>query len=109
MLYCTLLYGVVLCSSCIYVCNSHENSYPAFLVLLHTTYIVYLLYLWCFHDSVFLWHLLFLVADFVMCRNLVHVLFYHLVQYLEQPSPMQTVVYCFPNFAGLCEMIHSLN
>ena len=68
MLYCTLLYGVVLYSSCIYVCNSHENSYPAFLLLLHTTYIVYLLYFWCFHDSLFLWYLLSLIPDFVMCR-----------------------------------------
>ena len=108
MLYCTLLYGIDMCSSCVNVCNSCKNSYPAFLLLLHTTYIVYLLYFWCCHDSLYLWYLRFLVPDFVMCRNLGHVLFYHLVQYLEQPSPMQTVVYCFPNLAGLCQMLHSL-
>ena len=67
MLYCTLLYGIDLCSSCIHVCNSHENSYPAFLLLLHTTYVVYLLYFWCCHDSVYLWYLLFLVPHFAMC------------------------------------------
>ena len=105
MLYCTLLYGIDLCSSCTYVCNSHENSYPAFLLLLHTTYTVYLLYFWCGHDSLYLF--LFLVPDFVMCRNLGHLLFYHFVQCLEQLSPMQTVVYCFLNLAGLCQMLHS--
>ena len=107
MLYCTLLYGIDLCSSCLYVCNSHKNSYPACLLLLHTTYIVYLLYFWCCHDSLHLWYLIFLVSYFVMYRNLGHLLFYHLVQYLEQTSPMQTVVYCFPNLAGLCQMLHS--
>ena len=48
----------------------------------------------------------FFVPHFAMCRNLGH-LFYHPVQYLEQPSPMQTVVYCFPNLAGPCQMLHS--
>ena len=109
MFYCTLLYGVILCSSYVYVCNSCENSYPAFLLLLHTTYTVYLLYFLCCHDSLYLWYLPFLVPDFIMCRNLGHLLFYHLVQCLEQPSLMQIVVYCFPNLAGLCQMLHILH
>ena len=33
----------------------------------------------------------------------------HPVQYLEQPSPMQTVVYCFPNLAGPYQIPHSLH
>ena len=109
MLYCTLLYGINLCSSCIHVCNSPENSYPAFLLLLHTTYKMYPLYFWCCHDSLHLWYLLFLVGHSAMCRNLGHLLFYHPVQYLEQPSPMQTVVYCFPNLAGPHQKLHSLH
>ena len=109
MLYCTLLYGIPLYWSFIYVCNSHENSYLAFLLLLHTTYIVYLLYFWCCHNSLHVWYLLLLLPDFVMCRNLWHLLFYHLVQYMEQPSTMQTVVYCFLNVVCLCQMLHSLH
>ena len=72
MLYCTLLYVVVLCSSYVCVCNSHADSYPAFLLLSHTTYTVYLLYFGCCHDSVYLLYLLFLLHDLVMCRNLGH-------------------------------------
>ena len=97
MLYCTLQYGINLCSSCIHV-----------LPFLHTAYTIYLLYIWCCHDSLHLWHLLFLVSHSTMCRNFGHFLFYHPVQYLEQPSPMQTVVYCFPNLAVPCQMLHSL-
>ena len=93
MLYCTSLYGIVLYSSFICVCNSCVNSYLAFLLLLHITYIVYLLYFWCCHDSLNVWCLL-LCLVFVMWRNLWHLLFYHHMQYLEQPSPMQTMVYC---------------
>ena len=109
MLYCTLLYDIDLCSSCIYVYNSCENSYPTLLLLLCTTYIVYLLYFWCCHDSLHLWYLLFLAPDFVTHRNLGNLLFYHLVQYLEQSSPMQTVVHCFPNLAGLYQMLPVFN
>ena len=87
MLYCTLLYGMDLCSSCVHVCNSSENSYPAFLLLLHTTLTMYLFCFWCCHDSLHLWYLLFLVPHSAMCRNLEHLLFYHPVQYLEQLSP----------------------
>ena len=38
-----------------------------------------------------------------MCCSVIPVL------YLEQPSPMQTVVYCFPNLAGPSQMPHSLH
>ena len=72
MLYCILLYGVDLCLSYVCVCNRHEDSYLAFLLLLHTTYTVYLLYVACCHDSLYLLYLLLLVRDFVMCRNLGH-------------------------------------
>ena len=63
----------------------------------------------CSHDTLYLLYLLFLGAYSAMWRNLGHVLFSHPALYLEQPSPMQTVVYCFPNLAGPNRMPHSLH
>ena len=69
MFCCTLLYGIDLCSRCAHVCNSPENSSLASLLLLHTTYTMYLLYNWCCHDTLHLWYLLFLVAHSAMCTK----------------------------------------
>ena len=64
---------------------------------------------WCCHHTLYLLYLLFLIVYSVMWRNLAHVLFCHPALYLEQPSPMQTVVYCFPNLTGPGQMPHSFH
>ena len=53
--------------------------------------------------------LLFLFAHSALWRNLANMLFCHPVLYLEQSSPMQTVVYCVPNLAGPHQMPHGLH
>ena len=65
--------------------------------------------IFCIVMTQYLWCLVFLVPDFVMCRHLGCLLCYHPVQYLEHLSPLQTVVYCFPNLAGPHQMLHSLH
>ena len=103
-------YMVLICVQVMYMCaivmKIHILSFCCFCI---QTYIVYLLYFWCCHDSVYLLYLLFFVHDFVMCRHLGHLLLCYLVQCLEQPSPMQTVVCCFLNLGGLCQMLHILH
>ena len=78
--------------SCFCIQHTQSISFGSGVVMTHCIYSIF-----------------FLVAHSAMCRNLAHLLFYHPVLYLEHPSPMQTVVYCFLNLAGSSQMPHSLH
>ena len=72
MLYCNY-YMVLICVQVMYMCaivmKIHILPFCYFCIQ-HTQCICCIF--WCCHDSVYLLYLLFLVHDFLMCRNLGH-------------------------------------
>ena len=85
-------YMALLCIQVLYMCaivvQIHILLFCCFCI---SGVVMNFLHVWC----------LLLCLDFVLWRNLWHLLYYHHVQYLEQPSPMQIVVYCVLNLVGL--------
>ena len=66
----------------------------------------------CFVSGVVITHCIYCIFFFLLfilqCGETLHVLFCHPALYLEQPSPMQTVISCFLNLAGPSQMLQSL-